>query len=134
MVIPLQRAPIRHATRFSFLRRVLLPLALLAFLSACHTWVPLSSPGAQAIAQEGRGTVRLTLADGSRVVLKEPRVRGDSLVAFDDTAGVALVDVRQVEARRTKVLATAGLIFGAASLAVVGTALAVCYLGACAGT
>ena len=102
--------------RSPLLRRVVLPLTLLAFLSACYKWVPLEPPVAQAITEEEPGTVRVTLTDYSRMVLEEPRVSGDSLIALDDTVRVALDDVRQIEARRTKVLATVGLIAGGAFL------------------
>ena len=105
--------------RSPFLRRVILPLTLLAFLSACHKWVPLEPPVAQAVAEEAPGTVRVTLADGSQVVLKEPHISGDSLVAFEDgkepqTVALLLEDVRQAEVRRTNVPATVGLVFGIA--------------------
>ena len=109
--------------RSPFLRRVILPLTLLAFLSACHKWVPLEPPVAQAIAEEEPGTVRVTLTDSSRMDLEEPRVSGDSLVALDGTASVALDDVQQVEARRANTVATVGLILGAAVLAVLGYAV-----------
>jgi hypothetical protein len=70
--------------RSPFLRRVVLPITLLAFLSACHKWVPLEPPVAQAVAERDPGTIRVTLADGSQVVLKEPRISGDSLMALED--------------------------------------------------
>ena len=103
--------------RSPLLRRVVLPLTLLAFLSACHKWVPLEPPVAQAIAEEEPGTVRVTLADSSRVVLKEPRISGDSLVALDDTVRVALDDVQQIEARRANTPATIGLVVGSLAAA-----------------
>jgi len=124
----------RYVRCSPLLLRVWLPLALLAFLSACHTWVPLEPPVAQAIAEVEPGTVRVTLVDSSQVALKDPRISGNRLVALDDTVGVALDDVQQIEARRTKVLATVGLIFGCAGVAAFGFAVAVCVLGACAGT
>ena len=105
--------------RSPFLRRVVLPLTLLAFLSACHKWVPLEPPVAQAIAERDPGTVRVTLADSSRIVLKEPHIMGDSLIAFEDgkepqTVALPLEDLRQVEEQRTNVLATVGLVTGIA--------------------
>ena len=112
-----------------FVRRVVLPLTLLAFLSACHKWVPLEPPVAQAITEEESGTVRVTLTDNSRMVLKEPRVSGDSLVALGDTVGVALDDVQQVEGRRANVLATVFLVAGAGVLALVGIVVVACGIG-----
>jgi hypothetical protein len=109
--------------RSPLLRRVILPLTLLAFLSACHKWVPLEPPVAQAVAEEEPGTVRVTLADGSQVVLKEPHISGDSLVAFEDgkepqTVALLLEDVRQAEVQRTNKPATVGLVFGIAVVTV----------------
>ena len=98
--------------RSPFLRRVILPLTLLAFLSACHKWVPLEPPVAQAITEQEPGTVRITLTDNSRVVLKEPRVSGDSLIALGYTVGVPLEEVQQVEAQRANTPATIGLVVG----------------------
>lgn len=95
------------------LRRVVLPLTLLAFLSACHKWVPLEPPVAQAVTEEQPGTVRVTLKDNSQTVLQAPRVNGDSLVALDGT--VALDDVQRVEARRANTPATIGLVVGIAA-------------------
>jgi len=105
------------------LRRVILPLTLLAFMSACHKWVPLEPPVAQAITEEEPGTVRVTLADNSRVVLKEPRVSGDSLIGLDDTVGVPLEEVQQVEAQRANTLATIGLVVGSVLLVYAGFAV-----------
>ncbi len=100
-----------------FLRRVILPLTLLAFLSACHKWVPLEPPVAQAIAEEEPGTVRVTLADNSRVVLKEPHISGDSLVAFEEgkeaqTVALPLEDLQRVEEKRADTPTTIGLVVG----------------------
>ncbi len=100
--------------RSPYVRRVILPLTLLAFLSACHKWVPLYT---QAITEEEPGTVRVTLADNSRVVLKEPHISGDSLIALDDTVGVPLEEVQRVEEKRANTPATVFLILGAAVLA-----------------
>jgi len=103
--------------RSPFLRRVILPLTLLAFLSACHKWVPLEPPVTQAITEGEPGTVRVTLSDGWQRVLKEPHISGDSLVALDDTVGVALDDVQQIEARRANTPATIGLVVGSIAAA-----------------
>ena len=94
-------------------------------------WVPLSWPVAQAIAEEEPGTVRVTLADNSRVVLKEPHVSGDSLIGLDDTVGVPLEEVQQVEAQRANTLATVGLVVGALALAYIALGFIACAGGAC---
>ena len=61
-------------------RAVLASFALAALLPACHKWVSLDASPTQAIREEPSATLRLTLADSSRVVLEAPRVRGDSLI------------------------------------------------------
>ncbi len=103
--------------RSPFLRRVILPLTLLAFLSACHKWVPLESPVAQAIAETESGTIRITLADSSRVVLKTGymEIEGDSLYSVDvNTRPVTLPlsDVLVVEEKKLEGGKTALLIGG----------------------
>jgi hypothetical protein len=113
---------------------VLTAVALCVLLSSCHKWVSLDRPTTQAIDEQPSATIRVTLADSSRKVLTLPRVRGDSLIAFEDTLAVALDDVRKVEVRRTDVLATVGLATGITVASLFGFALAVCLLGACAGT
>jgi hypothetical protein len=110
-----------------FLRRVVLPLTLLAFLSACHKWVPLEPPVARAIAETESGTIRITLADSSRMVLDLPRVDDDSLYAIDVKAAghvtvplrdVVLVEEKQAEGGKTALL-IGGIVLGAALLAFV---------------
>ncbi len=122
--------------RSPLLRRVVLPLTLLAFLSACHKWVPLEPPVAQAITEEEPGTVRVTLADNSRVVLKEPHISGDSLIAFEEgkepqTVAVPLEDLQRVEEKRANTPATVVLILGAAVLAFFALGVIACSGGAC---
>jgi hypothetical protein len=120
--------------RSPFLRRVVLPLTLLAFLSACHKWVPLEPPVAQAITEEEPGTVRVTLADNSRVVLKEPHISGDSLIAFEEgkepqTVALLLEDLQRVEEKRANTPATIGLVVGSLGVAI-GLAM-LAYVIAC---
>ncbi len=84
--------------------------------------------------------VRVTMADGSQVVLREPRVSGDSLMALEDgkephTVALPLEDMRQVEEQRANTLATVGLVSGivvltAALAVVVGCAIhGECFTG-----
>ena len=113
-----------HRVRRSvFVRSFLLPFALLLWLSACHKWVQLEPPVDRAIVQEKPGTVRLTLADTSQIVLVNPGVKGDSLIGTlpetgwkrkdPQTVAVNLQDVQEIHERRTKVAATIGLTLGA---------------------
>ncbi len=108
--------------RSPLLRRVILPLTLLAFLSACHKWVPLEPPLAQAITEGEPGTVRVTRTDNSRIVLKEPHISGDSLVAFEEgkeaqTVALPLEDLQRVEEKRTNTPAIIGLVVGSLAAA-----------------
>ncbi len=101
--------------RSPLLRRVVLPLTLLAFMSACHKWVPLEPPVARAIAEAESGTIRITLADSSRMVLKARRIEGDSLYATDEkthAVTLPLHDVLAVEEEKTDGAMTALLIGG----------------------
>jgi len=69
--------------RSRFLRRVVLPLVLVAFLSACHHWVYLKPPIERALAEEQPESVRLTLVDDSILVVKTPTIEGDTLFGVD---------------------------------------------------
>ena len=109
------------------LRFVILPLALVSFLSACHKWVPLEPPVAQAIAEAESGTIRITLADSSRMVLKARRIEGDSLYATDEkTHAVTLLlrNVLAVEEEKTDGVKT-GLLIGGIVLVVAVAAAAI---------
>ena len=118
--------------RTRFLRRIVLPLTLLAFLSACHKWVQLEPPVAHAIAAEELGTVRVTLTDSSRIVLKEPYVSGDSLMAMEEHArGVRLDEVARIEGRRANVPATVGLVIGILVVPVLALAVGCAVSGGC---
>ena len=65
--------------RTRFFRSVLLPLTLVAFLSACHTWVEVAPPIEGAFAQEQPESIRLTLVSDSVLVVKTPTIEGDTL-------------------------------------------------------
>lgn len=88
-------------------RQQLRPLApllcLAAYLSGCHSWNRHHFPASGAsTAVAGGGPVRLTLADGTTLVLSGARVIGDSVVGDVGTpprrAAVALADVHNVQA------------------------------------
>ena len=103
--------------RSPFLRHVVLPLALASFLSACYKWVPLEPPVARAIAETESGTVRITLADSSRIVINPRRIEieGDSLYAIERQirpVTLPLRDVLAVEEKKMDGVNTAFLIGG----------------------
>ena len=112
----------RRTRRSSFASAVLLPFTLLVWLTGCYKWVPLEPPVAQAVSERTPGTIRITLADGSQVVLKEPRVMGDSLRAIGDgaehqAAAFPLEGLREVEEKRANVPVIIGLAVGGIAVA-----------------
>ena len=70
----------RKCSSSPFLRLVVLPLTLVAFLSGCsQKWVELEPPLADAIERRQPDSVRLTV-DGQRFMIHEPAVMNDSIV------------------------------------------------------
>jgi hypothetical protein len=100
--------------RSRFLRRVILPITLLSFLSACHKWVELKPPYEQAFAEEQPEKVRLTVVGNSRLVLEEPRVQGDTLFGLSRRTGVPLDQIQRAEVRQDDMVANVFLITGIA--------------------
>jgi hypothetical protein len=104
----------------------MLLLTLVSWLSSCHKWVPLEPPIEPAIEESDPGTVRITLANGRLVTVKEPFVSGDSVVGtVEETywergkmlreqraTSIALSSVQKIEVRRADPLATMGTIIG----------------------
>ena len=112
--------------RFSTARlvhQVMLPVTLVAFVSACHKWSTVE-PG-QPFAEEGTEQVRITETDGQRVVVKQAAVVGDSVVGLvnGDSVSVALSDVDKVEVRKTDVGGTVGLVVGIGAAVVAAAVL-----------
>ena len=75
------------------------------------------------LSDEQPDNVRVTLSDGSRVVLEEPAVSGDTLSALDDGTPVhiPLANVADVAIKKTNALKTTAFIYGTL---VVGFAIA----------
>ncbi|MFQ5679951.1 MAG: hypothetical protein ACE5HP_10895 [Gemmatimonadota bacterium] len=116
--------------RSALVRHLLLPLTLVAWLSACTRWSVRSGPAGSLAA--GTEQVRVSLADGSTLLLWEPRAERGSLSGFLGTdrqgrVAIPLAEVTRVETRQVKPAATAGLVVG---LHLVGAAVA-CAAGAC---
>lgn len=95
--------------------RAILSVVLLMGVTGCVSWqrVPRAQDGALALSTAG--PVRLTLTDGTVVVLERPRIQGDSLVGERSGSharvAVALRDLERAEDRRVdgrKLLAGAG--------------------------
>ena len=101
-----------HFSTSGFIHQVMLPVTLVAFMSACHKWSTVE-PG-QPFAEEGTEELRITQTDGQRVVLKESAVVGDTLVGLvnGDSVSVVLSEADKVEVRKTDVGGTVGLVVG----------------------
>lgn len=106
-------------------RRLLFVLGLM-LLGACTTVRPGSGPVAQVRPEDFPPGVRLTLVDGSRVALWRARLERDTITGIgprDRAVMVAARDVARWEERRVSYLRTAGLVVGAAAVAIVVTLL-----------
>ena len=121
--------------RFSisrFIHQVMLPVTLVAFMSACHKWSTVQ-PG-QPFAEEGTEELRFTGIHRQRVVLKESTVVGDSVVGLvnGDSASFALSEMDKIQVRKGDWVGTTLLVLGTvagASLVAIGVALATCSGG-----
>jgi hypothetical protein len=103
--------------------------AAVVLSAACSTWRVQPVGPEQLIAERRPAEVRLSRADGSRLVLYRPIVRNDSVVgqAARDSAGVPVSDVSAVAVRRGDALKTVGLV-----VLVTGAAAAIaCAAGGC---
>ena len=98
------------------LRRPIACALLLWYLAACTTWhVEKGVSPSQLISTKHPTAVRLNLADGSRMVLLEPRIAGDSLAGVSRNgapSSVAVSDVTQVAIEKVDAGATIGLALG----------------------
>jgi len=113
--------------RSRFLRFVILPLTLVAFLPACYKWTSTNSTleSPTSILEP----VRITLTDGRRMELENAVVRSDSLVGnrkgTQDSISVPLSEVQKVEHMRASALSSLGLVGG---IFVVSALASVAYL------
>ena len=106
-------------------RRVIAAL-LLVLLTSCQSWRPTTVRPQELIPEEQPSRVRVTLADGETVTVKDPTMRNDSIVGVTDATGalmtrgvgVASRDVRSLEVRGFSLTKTIGLV----PLAAVGLA------------
>jgi hypothetical protein len=72
-------------------------------------------------------SVRVRRQDGARLVVRQPAVRGDSVVSqvAGDSSGVPLGDISAIELRQLDLLATGGLV------ALIAVPFVACAAGAC---
>ena len=111
------------------LRRTIACTLLLCYLAACTSWhVEKEVSPLQLMSTTHPRVVRVTRADGSRLVLDQPRIAaGDSLAGVHNAvlSSVAVSDVTQVATPRFSAGKTLGILLGL-SVVVVGTAVIVC--------
>lgn len=110
-------------------------------LSGCvTTWQPQQAAPAQLLESTGETQVQVRLVGGTRIVIRDPAVEGDSLVGWEQAAGgakeppvrraFALTDIQSVATRANEAAANValGVIAGTALVfAFVGTFLVVCF-------
>ena len=111
-------------------------LQVLTLISGCSSWQVQAGPVPEVITKQHPHRLRVTRADQSLVVLKDPEIRADTLFEVlappaggQDTStgqGVALADIRQVAIRRTSEGRTFLLVVGSL-VVVVGVAAAIAY-------
>ncbi len=118
------------------LRRSLACTLLLCCLAACTSWhVEREVSPLRLISSKHPRAVRLTRADGSRIVLEQPRIAaGDSLTGTHNRVlkSVAVSDVTQVATQNVSAVKTIGVFLGLAAVAV-GIAVLACVNGNDAG-
>jgi hypothetical protein len=78
-----------HWLRCPARRRLTVLVQLTSFLAACMTWRTEPIAPANLIANQKPSVVRITRTDSSRVTLREPAIRGDSLYGTSITEAVA---------------------------------------------
>ena len=104
----------RALRRSSFMRYIVIPLTLIAWLSACHKWSYSPLSPSQTVSEEP-DRVRVTTSS-DRWVLESPRVEGDSLFGLmaksGETRAIPLGEIQRLEIRESDVLATVGTVLG----------------------
>ncbi len=123
------------------LRRLTCCLLLPVYLAGCSSWYVQEVSPQQLITEDQPGKIRVTLTDGSQMVLEQPRVSGDTLIGCEvqtrqrcpsdpgallrsgQQVNIPLSDVTDVAIQRTDAGKTTALIFG--MVLVVGAAVLV---------
>jgi hypothetical protein len=109
--------------------RAILPLVLLAALSACQTWHGRPLPGPEPAPLPS--PVRVVLRDGSSLVMWHPAVERDSVVGLvgrregeRTRAAVSLAQVTRMDRRGVDPVATAGV----SALATLGAVIVIALI------
>ena len=112
-------------------RRIIACVLLPCYLVACSSWKTQEASPEQVIAEEP-GKVQVTLTDGSKLVLEEPAVSGDTLSGLDDGTPVHIpvADVSSIAVQGTDGVKTGLAVFG--GLIVAGAVfLVIAFAGQC---
>lgn len=72
-----------------FARAVVVPLSLLSFLSACTGWSTVKEPVAQNLAGDDATQLRVTMANGTQLMVQDPAIHDDTLTGYDTAHPVA---------------------------------------------
>ena len=95
------------------LRRFVLPLTLVALLSACTKWKTLEPPYAPSQGEYEK--LRITGDDSTRVVIHDPQIEADSLRGTvsdsDQVAAIPIDSVQKIEKRGANWLGNIGLAY-----------------------
>ena len=91
--------------RPSRLIQIVLPLALIAFLPACHQWAPLKSPLDQTVSRNPPSGVHITRANGISSTPNRPAIVGVGVEAVNDvreaSTRIKYFDLATVGSRKT---------------------------------
>ena len=113
-------------------RRIIACVLLPCYLVACSSWKTQEASPQQVINEDQPNKVQVTLADGSKLVLEEPAVSGDTLSGLDDGTPVhiPLADVSSIAVQGTDGVKTGLAVFG--GLIVAGAVfLVIAFAGQC---
>jgi hypothetical protein len=98
--------------RVGLCRAIATTLLVTASLSACTSWQVQTVAPEQVVSTQHPSSVRVQRLDGSRAVVDDPRIGGDSLlgVTVGKPTGVPLADIYQVAVKRVSAGKTVGLV------------------------
>jgi hypothetical protein len=118
------------STRWRGIRRIVACVLLPSHLVACMSWKTQDATPQQLVSEEEPSRIRVTLTDGTQVVLTEPTVSGDTLWGLEDgeRTGIPEPEIAEVALRRADGTTTV-IALGVGVVVAAG----VWYLAACEG-
>lgn len=112
-----------------FRQLLCLMLACTTFTSGCRVWSTTTTTPVQYFQSHRPNQVRIFRHNGTRVVLLEPEIVGDSLRGYAETTGrptIAIGEIDSIAVRRTSWGRTVGLVGIVGAVVVVTTLLSSC--------